>query len=217
MDYVFDNNTLTAIFRHYYYDRFPSFWTKFNQLISENRICSVREVRREIEILRRGDSLEEWMKQHTEFFETPDIEELNFITEIYKIPQIGHVEIGNNVEIGANTTVDRAAIGKTFIGDNTKIDNLVMVAHNCEIGENTVIAAQTGISGSVKVGKSCMMGGQVGIAGHITIADKTMIGAQAGVISTIKDEGRSIIGSPAIDARDYMKAYAIFKNLHKQR
>ncbi len=86
MDYVFDNNTLTAIFRHYYYDRFPTFWSKFNQLISENRICSVREVRREIEILRRGDSLEEWMKQHTEFFETPDIEELNFITEIYKIP-----------------------------------------------------------------------------------------------------------------------------------
>lgn len=134
-----------------------------------------------------------------------------------KIPQTGNVIIEDNCEIGANTTIDRASIGSTVIKRGVKLDNLVMVAHNCEIGENTVIAAQTGISGSVKVGKSCMMGGQVGIAGHITIADKTMIGAQAGVISTIKDEGRSIIGSPAIDARDYMKAYAIFKNLHKQR
>ena len=133
-----------------------------------------------------------------------------------KIPQTGNVVIEDSCEIGANTTIDRASIGSTIIRRGVKIDNLVQVAHNTEIGENTVIAAQAGISGSTKVGKSCMLGGQAGLSGHISIADKTMIGAQAGVISTIKEEGRSIIGSPAIDAKEYFKAYAIFRKLHKR-
>ncbi|MHC1780717.1 MAG: UDP-3-O-(3-hydroxymyristoyl)glucosamine N-acyltransferase [Bacteroidales bacterium] len=133
-----------------------------------------------------------------------------------KIPQTGNVVIEDLCEIGANTTIDRASIGSTIIRRGVKIDNLVQVAHNTEIGENTVIAAQAGISGSTKIGKNCMLGGQAGLSGHISIADKTMIGAQAGVISTIKDEGRSIIGSPAIDAKEYFKAYAIFRKLHKR-
>ncbi len=133
-----------------------------------------------------------------------------------KIPQTGNVVIEDFCEIGANTTIDRASIGSTIIRKGVKIDNLVQVAHNTEVGDNTVIAAQAGISGSSKIGKNCMLGGQAGISGHISIADKTMIGAQAGVISTIKDEGRSIIGSPAIDAKEYFKAYAIFRKLHKR-
>ncbi|MDZ4059059.1 MAG: UDP-3-O-(3-hydroxymyristoyl)glucosamine N-acyltransferase [Bacteroidales bacterium] len=133
-----------------------------------------------------------------------------------KIPQTGNVVIEDNCEIGANTTIDRASIGSTIIRRGVKLDNLIQVAHNTEIGENTVIAALTGISGSAKVGKGCMIGGQVGIAGHISIADNTKIGAQAGIMSTVKEEGRSIVGSPAIDAREYFKSYAIFKNLHKR-
>ncbi len=133
-----------------------------------------------------------------------------------KIPQTGNVVIEDFCEIGANTTIDRASIGSTIVRKGVKIDNLVQIAHNTEVGENTVIAAQAGISGSTKIGKSCMLGGQAGLSGHITIADKTMIGAQAGVISTIKEEGRSIIGSPAIDAKEYFKAYAIFRKLHKR-
>ncbi len=133
-----------------------------------------------------------------------------------KIPQTGNVIIEDNCEIGANTTIDRASIGSTIIRRGVKLDNLIQVAHNTEIGENTVIAAQTGISGSAKIGKGCMIGGQVGIAGHISIADNTKIGAQAGIMSTVKEEGRSIVGSPAIDAREYFKSYAIFRNLHKR-
>lgn len=133
-----------------------------------------------------------------------------------KIPQTGNVIIENNCEIGANTTIDRASIGSTIIREGAKIDNLVMIAHNVEIGKNTVVAGQTGFAGSVRVGDGCMFGGQVGVAGHITIADKTIIGAQAGIISNVKEEGKTLLGSPAIDAKDYMKAYSIFRKLHKR-
>lgn len=133
-----------------------------------------------------------------------------------KIAQTGNVVIEDNCEIGANTAIDRASIGSTIIRKGVKLDNLIQVAHNCEIGKNTVIAAQTGVSGSVKIGSNCMFGGQVGIAGHISIAPKTSIGAQAGIISSIKEEGKSLLGSPAIDAKDYLKAYSIFRKLHKR-
>lgn len=114
-----------------------------------------------------------------------------------KIPQRGIVVIGDDVEIGANCTVDRATIGETRIHRGVKIDNLVQVAHNAEIGEDTVIAAQTGISGSTKIGKRCMIGGQVGFVGHIEIADDTRIGAQSGVAKSITESGKLYFGSPA--------------------
>ena len=134
-----------------------------------------------------------------------------------KIPQTGNVIIEDNCEIGANTTIDRASIGSTIIRKGVKIDNHVQIAHNCEIGENTVIASQTGVSGSTRIGKNCKIDGQVGISGHLTIADNTNIGAQAGIMSSIKVEGRSLLGSPAIEAREYFKAYTIFKNSAKKR
>lgn len=133
-----------------------------------------------------------------------------------KIQQTGNVIIEDNCEIGANTTIDRASIGSTIIRKGVKLDNLIQVAHNTEIGENTVIAAQTGISGSVKIGKNCMLGGQVGLAGHISIANNTSIGAQAGIMSSIKEEGKSFLGSPAMDAKEYLRAYSIFRKLHKR-
>ena len=105
----------------------------------------------------------------------------------HKIPQIGNVVIEDDVELGANTTVDRATMGSTIIRRGVKIDNLVQVAHNVEIGEDTVIAAQSGIAGSTKIGKHCMFGGQVGVAGHITIADGSIFGGKSGVTSTIKE------------------------------
>ena len=104
-----------------------------------------------------------------------------------KIPQLGNVIIEDNVEIGANTTIDRAVMDSTIIRKGVKLDNLVQIAHNVEVGENTVMAAQVGIAGSVKIGKHCMFGGQVGLAGHIHIADHVVFGAQAGVISDVKD------------------------------
>ena len=117
-----------------------------------------------------------------------------------KIPQIGIVTIEDNVEIGANTCIDRSTMGSTYIRKGVKLDNLIQVAHNVEIGENTVMAAQGGIAGSTKVGKWCMFGGQVGMAGHITIADQTNVGAQAGISNSVKKSGTTIIGSPAWDA-----------------
>lgn len=129
-----------------------------------------------------------------------------------KVAQIGNVIIEDHVEIGANTTIDRATLGSTIIRKGVKIDNLIQIAHNVEIGENTVIAAQTGIAGSTKIGKNCMIGGQVGIVGHITIADGTMIAAQSGIGSTIKH--RAILqGSPAFSIGDYKKSYIAFKKL----
>jgi len=130
-----------------------------------------------------------------------------------KIPQVGNVIIEDNVEIGANTTIDRATMGSTVIRKGVKLDNLIMIAHNVEIGENTVIAAQTGIAGSTKIGKNCRIGGQVGIVGHIRIADGVQIQAQSGVAGTIDKENSAWYGSPAIPYSDYLRSYAVFKIL----
>ena len=130
-----------------------------------------------------------------------------------KIPQIGIVTIEDNVEIGANTCIDRSTMGSTYIRKGAKLDNLIQIAHNAEVGENTVMAAQVGGAGSTKVGKWCMFGGQVGMAGHISIADGTQVGAQAGITNTVKKADAPIIGSPAIDAKAYMKAYAVYRRL----
>lgn len=130
-----------------------------------------------------------------------------------KIPQIGIVTIEDDVEIGANTCVDRSTMGSTYIRKGVKLDNLIQIAHNAEVGENTVMAAQVGVAGSTKVGKWCMFGGQVGMAGHISIADGTQVGAQAGITNTVKKADAPIIGSPAIDAKAYMKAYAVYRRL----
>jgi UDP-3-O-[3-hydroxymyristoyl] glucosamine N-acyltransferase len=129
-----------------------------------------------------------------------------------KIPQIGIVDIEDNVEIGANTCVDRATMGHTIVHSGTKLDNLIQIAHNDEIGSNTVMAAQCGIAGSTKIGSWCMLGGQVGIAGHIRLGDKVYCGAQAGIGSNVKS-GQVIIGSPAYDAKGWMKSSAVFKRL----
>ncbi|MEX0812121.1 MAG: UDP-3-O-(3-hydroxymyristoyl)glucosamine N-acyltransferase [Chitinophagales bacterium] len=130
-----------------------------------------------------------------------------------KIPQLGNVEILDNVEIGANTTIDRATLGSTTIGKGVKLDNLVQVAHNVVIGENSAIAAQAGISGSTKIGKRCLVGGQVGFTGHIEIADDTKINAQSGVARNIKEGGKAWNGSPAIEYSKSMKALAALKSL----
>lgn len=129
-----------------------------------------------------------------------------------KIPQIGIVTIEDNVEIGANTCVDRSTMGSTVIRKGVKLDNLVQVAHNVEIGENTVMSAQVGIAGSTKVGSWCMFGGQVGIAGHISIGDKTFLGAQSGVPGSLKG-GEELIGTPPMNPRNYFKSQAIFRRL----
>lgn len=129
-----------------------------------------------------------------------------------KIPQLGNVIIGDYVEIGANTSIDRATMGSTVIKNGVKLDNLIQIAHNVEIGENTVIAAQTGIAGSVKIGKNCVFGGQVGIAGHISIGDDVKIQAQSGISKNLKD-GAVVQGSPAFDYNSWNKSYVYFKNL----
>ena len=130
-----------------------------------------------------------------------------------KIPQIGIVIIEDDVEIGANTCVDRSTMGQTVIHKGVKLDNLIQVAHNCEIGENTVMSAQVGMAGSTRIGAWCMVGGQAGFSGHIKIADKTFIGAQSGVISNTKGNGEQLIGSPAIDPKLFFKAQAVMKRL----
>ncbi len=135
-------------------------------------------------------------------------------TEGYeKIPQLGIVIIEDNVEIGANTCVDRSTMGQTVIHKGVKLDNLIQVAHNCEIGENTVMSAQVGMAGSTKIGAWCMVGGQAGFAGHIHVADKTMVGAQCGVINNTKGNGENLIGSPAMDPKDFFKAKALYRRL----
>ncbi len=130
-----------------------------------------------------------------------------------KIPQLGNVIIEDDVEIGANTTVDRATMGSTIIRKGVKLDNLIQVAHNVEIGENTVIAAQTGISGSTKVGRNCLIGGQVGIVGHIHIADGTKVNAQSGISKSVINMNTTINGTPAFDYKSSLKSQAIFRNL----
>lgn len=128
-----------------------------------------------------------------------------------KIEHLGNVIIGDNVEIGANTTVDRAEMESTIIGNGVKIDNLCQIAHNVQVGDNTVMAAQCGIAGSAKIGKNCILAGQVGIVGHINIADHTTIGAQSGVTSSIRKPGQTILGSPAFDIKKYMRSYVKFR------
>ena len=131
-------------------------------------------------------------------------------TEGYeKIPQLGIVIIEDNVEIGANTCIDRSTMGQTVIHKGVKLDNLIQVAHNCEIGENTVMSAQVGMAGSTKIGSWCMVGGQAGFSGHIHVADRTMVGAQCGVIGDTKGNGETLIGSPAVNPKMYFKARAL--------
>ena len=125
-----------------------------------------------------------------------------------KIPQIGIVVIEDDVEIGANTCVDRSTMGQTIIHKGVKLDNLIQVAHNCEIGENTVMSAQVGMAGSTKIGKWCMVAGQAGFAGHIHIGDQTLVGAQAGLMKDTKP-GDKVMGSPAINHLTYMKSRAL--------
>lgn len=129
------------------------------------------------------------------------------------IPQIGNVILEDNVSIGANATIDCATMGSTIIGEGTKIDNLVQIAHNVEVGKHTVVAAQSGISGSSKIGNYCTIAGQVGIVGHITIANKTIIGAQSGVSKSVREEGTIIQGSPAFDYKQNLRALTVFRKL----
>lgn len=131
-----------------------------------------------------------------------------------KIPQIGNVVIGDYVDIGSCTTIDRATMGSTVIRNGVKLDNQIQIAHNVEIGENTVIAAQTGVAGSTKIGRNCMIGGQVGIAGHLIIGNNVRIQAQSGVGKNIKDD-EVLQGSPSFGYTDYSKSYVHFKNLPK--
>jgi UDP-3-O-[3-hydroxymyristoyl] glucosamine N-acyltransferase len=130
-----------------------------------------------------------------------------------KIPQIGIVTIEDDVEIGANACVDRSTMGSTYVRRGVKLDNLVQVAHNCEVGSHTVMSAQVGVAGSTKIGEWCMFGGQVGITGHAVIGDKVYCGAQAGIAGSIKNGNVRIQGSPAIDAKNFARSSAVFKNL----
>jgi len=130
-----------------------------------------------------------------------------------KIPQIGNVIIEDDVEIGANATIDRATMGSTVIKSGAKLDNLIQVAHNVEIGDNTVIAAQSGISGSTKLGKNVLVGGQAGIVGHITIADGSKINAQSGVTKSIKQTNTTVTGSPAYDYTASLRSQVAARNL----
>lgn len=130
-----------------------------------------------------------------------------------KIAQIGNVVIEDDVEIGSNTTVDRATMGSTVIRKGVKLDNLVQIAHNVEVGANTVVAAQTGISGSTKIGERVVLGGQVGVVGHITIANGTQVQAQSGVSRVIKEENRPWMGSPAAPYKDHMRSQVVFQRL----
>ena len=128
-----------------------------------------------------------------------------------KIAQTGNVIIEDNVEVGANTTIDRATLGSTIIRKGVKLDNLIQIAHNVEIGEHTVIAAQTGISGSTKIGSRCMIGGQVGIAGHITIANNVKIAGQSGIVSSLEKEGEIVQGTPAFNTGEFKRSFVLFK------
>lgn len=130
-----------------------------------------------------------------------------------KIPQIGNVIIEDNVEIGANTTIDRATIGSTLIRSGAKLDNLVQIAHNVEVGINSVIAALAGVSGSTKIGKGVMIGGQAGIAGHLQIADGSKINAQSGLGKSLKTPNSSVTGSPAYDYATAIRSQATARNL----
>lgn len=129
-----------------------------------------------------------------------------------KVPHIGNVVLEDHVEIGANTTIDRATLGSTIIRKGVKLDNLIQIAHNVEIGENTVIAAQTGVAGSTKIGRDCLIGGQVGIIGHLSIGNRVKIAAQSGIGNPVKDD-EIIQGSPAFSIGDYKRSYVLFRGL----
>lgn len=130
-----------------------------------------------------------------------------------KVPQIGNVIIEDDVEIGANATIDRATLGSTLIKKGAKLDNLIQVAHNVEVGHNTVIAAQAGVSGSTKIGNNVMIGGQAGIVGHLTIADGSKINAQSGVSKSIKSPNTAVTGSPAFEYTSALRSQAVNRNL----
>jgi UDP-3-O-[3-hydroxymyristoyl] glucosamine N-acyltransferase len=129
------------------------------------------------------------------------------------IPQLGNVVLEDYVDIGANTTIDRATMGSTIIRKGVKLDNLIQIAHNVEVGANTVMASQAGVSGSAKIGENCVIGGQVGIVGHIKMANRTSVGAQSGVSKAVKEEGTILFGSPAIDYGNQMKSIVVYKKL----
>ncbi len=130
-----------------------------------------------------------------------------------KVPQIGNVIVEDNVEIGANATIDRATIGSTLIRSGAKLDNLIQIAHNVEVGNNTVIAAQSGISGSTKIGNNVMIGGQAGIVGHLQIADGSKINAQSGVSKSIKTPNTAVTGSPAFEYAHALRSQILSRNL----
>lgn len=133
-----------------------------------------------------------------------------------KIPQIGIAQLEDDVDLGANTCVDRATMGRTIVHKGVKLDNMVQVAHNCEVGAHTVMSAQVGIAGTTKIGEWCMFGGQVGLAGHLEIGDKVQIGAQSGIPGNVKS-GSQIMGTPAMPHRDYFKAMAVVRTLPEMR
>jgi len=132
-----------------------------------------------------------------------------------KVPQIGNVIIEDDVEIGSNSSIDRATLGSTILRKGVKLDNLVQIAHNVEIGENTVIAGLSGIAGSTKVGKNCMIGAQVGVAGHLRIANGVKIAGQSGIGSSIDKEGEILQGSPAFNIGEFKRSYVLFRGLPK--
>jgi UDP-3-O-[3-hydroxymyristoyl] glucosamine N-acyltransferase len=132
--------------------------------------------------------------------------------DFFKVPQVGNVVIGNNVEIGANTCIDRATLGSTIIHNHVKLDNLIQIAHNCEVGEGSAFASQSGVSGSTKIGKKCIIAGQVGITGHLKIGDNVIIGAQSGVIHNMPDD-KIVLGTPAVSALEEKKLIIYRKKL----
>jgi UDP-3-O-[3-hydroxymyristoyl] glucosamine N-acyltransferase len=129
------------------------------------------------------------------------------------IPQLGNVVIEDNVDVGANTVIDRATLGATLVKKGVKLDNLIQIAHNVEVGENTVIAAQSGISGSTTLGRNCVLAGQVGVVGHLEIADKVTLAAKSGVSKSIKEPGAVKLGYPAQDHSEFLKCNAVYRNL----
>jgi UDP-3-O-[3-hydroxymyristoyl] glucosamine N-acyltransferase len=130
-----------------------------------------------------------------------------------KIAQVGNVVLEEDVEVGANTVVDRATMGSTVIRKGVKLDNLIQVAHNVEIGQDTVIAAQAGIAGSTKIGRNVMIGGQAGFIGHIEVADQVQVQAQSGVAASVTTPGEKVYGSPALPYRAFLQSYAVFREL----
>ncbi len=132
-----------------------------------------------------------------------------------KTPHVGDVVLKDNVEIGANTTIDRATIGSTIIDAGTKVDNLVQIAHNVTVGSDTVVAALTGIAGSASIGNNCMLGGQVGIAGHIEVGDRTMVAGQAGVTKSYKEGNTTLMGMPAVERKQFVEQHIFLKQLQK--